>query len=199
MDHDAPLDPGTLELYVLGALPPAEMIRVQVIVENDPALRRKVDDMQHALEALAWAGSVAPPADLREAVLGQALRASGERTPMCVINERTRIKDLPRWIFNVSDPDPASYTNMHVEYLDCPPELASGLVWVHHHVPEEEHTDVIESFLILEGTCEVLIGDGLRSMGPGESVVIPLHTPHSVHVTSSFPCKAVVQRRPLVQ
>ncbi|MBL7951893.1 MAG: cupin domain-containing protein [Flavobacteriales bacterium] len=190
-------EPGTLELYVLGALAPDQMDRVRQAVEQDAAVRRAVEDLQHALETLAWVRSTPPPPELRDRILGTWAHVAADHTPMCVIDDHTRTADLPGWIFALADPAPGDYENMHVHYLDCPPELASAVVWVKHYVTEEEHDACHESFHILEGRCEVLIGDVVRHMGPGESITIPLHVPHSVRVTSSYPCKAVVQRRPL--
>lgn len=191
------LEPGTLELYVLGALSPAEMETVRQALDRDAALRAEVEELHQALEMVALLNSTPPPPELRAAIMADAHIAGPAGGPMCVIDDGTLTADLPQWIFAYPDPDPGAYENMHVAYLDCPPHLASALVWVKFYVTEEEHDECHEAFHILEGTCEVLVGDALRRMGPGESISIPLHTPHSVRVTSPFPCKAVVQRRPL--
>ena len=191
------LEPGMLELYALGALSPEEAESVRYAVAHDDDLRRELEDLDRALEMLAMVNATAPPSALRAKILSDARIGGSTNEPMCVIHGTTRTADLPQWIFAHPDPDPNEYENMHVVDLQCPPQLASALVWVKHYVSEEEHDVCHEAFHILEGTCEVLVGDVLRRMGPGESISIPLHVPHSVRITSPYPCKAVVQRRPL--
>lgn len=191
------LEPGMLELFALGALSPAEAEGVRRAVEQDDALRTELEDLHRALEMVALLNSTVPPPMLRAAILSDVRITATSGEPMCVIDQGTRTADLPQWIFAHPDPDPNEYENMHVVDLQCPPQLASALVWVKHYVSEEEHDVCHEAFHILEGTCEVLVGDVLRRMGPGESISIPLHVPHSVRITSPYPCKAVVQRRPL--
>jgi mannose-6-phosphate isomerase-like protein (cupin superfamily) len=191
------LDQGTLELYVLGALPPEEMARVEHAIGAEPEVHAEFLDIQLALEAHAWLHSVPPPEGLRTRVLDKVRRIAQGDAPMCTIDDHTRTSDLPAWIFDLPDPAAEEYENMHLHYLDRDPEMESALVWVKHHVPEEVHVDIQEAFHLLEGTCEVLIGDQVRRMGPGDSISIPLHVPHSIRVTSAFPCKVIAQRRPI--
>lgn len=58
---------------------------------------------------------------------------------------------------------------------------------------EEVHTDMYESFLILEGDCICRIGDNYIPLTAGGFIEIPLHTVHNVKVTSPY-IVAVVQR-----
>ena len=78
--------------------------------------------------------------------------------------------------------------------LDESADRQTALVWLEHEEPTETHTDCVERFLILEGTCEVTIGKDVHVMVPGNVITIPMFTDHSVLVTSPIPCKAILQR-----
>ena len=60
--------------------------------------------------------------------------------------------------------------------------------------PIEVHTNELESFLILEGTCDITIGEEVHHLVTGDFISIPLHIGHSLIVTSNIPCKVILQR-----
>jgi mannose-6-phosphate isomerase-like protein (cupin superfamily) len=52
----------------------------------------------------------------------------------------------------------------------------------------------MEHFLIVEGTCDITIGDKVHHLVPGDYLSIPLYIDHDVKVTSITPCKVILQR-----
>ena len=60
--------------------------------------------------------------------------------------------------------------------------------------PQEVHDNEYKKFLIVEGTCDIVIGENAHSLVPGDVLEIPLHTTHFGRVTSSMPCKVILQR-----
>lgn len=66
--------------------------------------------------------------------------------------------------------------------------------YVRHDIPDEDHDDMHESFFILEGTCTLMIDHKEFQFGAGDYFELPLHSTHSVRVTSTQPLKAVLQR-----
>ncbi|MBS1685817.1 MAG: cupin domain-containing protein [Bacteroidetes bacterium] len=50
--------------------------------------------------------------------------------------------------------------------------------------PDEEHDDLLESFIILEGECECRIGSDTVRVKAGGYLEIPLHTSHDVRIIS---------------
>ncbi|RYZ82068.1 MAG: cupin domain-containing protein, partial [Moraxellaceae bacterium] len=68
------------------------------------------------------------------------------------------------------------------------------LIWARNFTPQEKHHNELESFYILEGTCEVKIENETHKLSPGDFITIPLHKDHKVVVTSLIPCKAILQR-----
>ena len=58
----------------------------------------------------------------------------------------------------------------------------------------EIHTKEYERFLIIEGTCDIKIGDDVFHLKAGDYKEIPLFIEHSLIVTSDIPCKVILQR-----
>jgi len=68
------------------------------------------------------------------------------------------------------------------------------LVRVRQFVPEETHSDLLESFFILEGTCTCYVGENQILLEAGGFLEIPMFKSHSVIITSEEPVMAILQR-----
>jgi anti-sigma-K factor RskA len=55
------IESGTLEAYVLGALPAEEADEIALLVSKHPELQAEVEKIEQGLEALGFAGAIAPP------------------------------------------------------------------------------------------------------------------------------------------
>jgi len=63
----------------------------------------------------------------------------------------------------------------------------SGTGHVRHGYPDEVHTDVWESFIVLEGECECYIGtDTVVRLKAGGYLEIPMHEHHDVKIISDY-------------
>ena len=89
---------------------------------------------------------------------------------------------------------PDNFKDFHAKIIGYTPEMVTAIVWIRNMAPHEVHDDEFEKFLILEGTCDITIGDKVHKMASGDSLSIPLHIDHFVTVTSDIPCKAILQR-----
>jgi hypothetical protein len=183
------IPPGTLELYVLGALSAEESRYIRDLAQADAELRASIHGLEQRLEDLAWQGAITPPAHLRARILE---RIAGIAHLPSLLHGSTATDFMP-WLEELP-PLTEAFDNMHVAPLSFADRVPTALVWVKSHVEEEIHTDVLESFLILEGTCQVRMEGKVIDLVPGDVMHIPLHTPHSIQVTSATPCKAIVQR-----
>jgi len=72
--------------------------------------------------------------------------------------------------------------------------MQTALLWLRYMAPQEVHHHEYEKFLILEGSCDIIVGNKTHSLLPGDYFCIPLHERHEVRITSSMPCKAILQR-----
>jgi mannose-6-phosphate isomerase-like protein (cupin superfamily) len=72
--------------------------------------------------------------------------------------------------------------------------MTTAVVWLEHGAPPETHTNELEKFLIVEGTCNIIVDGRDHHLKPGDLFNIPLHLSHTVLVTSSITCKIILQR-----
>ena len=72
--------------------------------------------------------------------------------------------------------------------------MITAVIWIGQMAPDETHDDEHEKFLILEGTCDITVGNDVHHLKAGDYFAIPLHKTHMVKVTSDVPCKAILQR-----
>jgi len=191
------MDEGTIAMYALGMLSPEEEKAIEAAAVADPSVRARIDGAQGVLGSLAHRQAHMPPMDLKARVLGAVEEqrkeelASG-RFPL--LHEGSRITDFAAWLDRPDLVRPADAGEFHVLEIERTADRETVVIWLDTAHDEEVHVDVVERFLILEGTCEVYIGDKVIPLVPGDIITIPLYVPHSVRVTSAVRCKALVQR-----
>ncbi|HQW41052.1 MAG: cupin domain-containing protein [Flavobacteriales bacterium] len=185
-----------VERYVLGLLDVETARRVEAAAVHDVQVRDMLKELQEAMAHHASDNATQPPTGLRSHVI-QAIqlevekeRASG-RPPL--LHHKSTVADFASWI-GTDHVRPEGAGNMQYIPLDESDDRQTALVWLEQEEPTEIHTDCVERFLILEGTCDVTIGNELHAMIPGNVITIPMFTEHSVRVTSTMPCKAILQR-----
>ena len=95
------LDQATLELYVLGALPKEEARSVEALAMRDADAAARLKEFREAIDGIALAGRIAPPATLGGKVLAalekavEDERASG-KPPM--LHANSTIADFEPWV-----------------------------------------------------------------------------------------------------
>lgn len=93
---------------------------------------------------------------------------------------------------------PADFENIHLHPLESNEKRELFVAWVKEFVEEEVHHDLLESFLILEGSCECHITDErgnarIVRLGQGDYIRMELGETHDLHITSLRPTKAILQ------
>ncbi len=159
---------------------------------------------EDALLAFAQAHAVKPPLSMRDKILAnmQKLKAQEDnRQPFTVDNLPilTAESNWLDWETAVKDiAPPVDFEDVHMHLLEDNDRRELNLVWVKQEVPEEVHHDVLESFILLEGTCECHITgeDGkLRvvRMREGDYIGFKIGEVHDIMITSAAPAKAILQ------
>ncbi|AYA36608.1 anti-sigma factor [Hymenobacter oligotrophus] len=128
MNIEEYIESGQLELYVLHQLAPAEAAEVEQLAAQHPAIRAELSHIELALGAYAEAHAVAPPAGMRERVLGgwqQAIRQEPTVAPPAAQPTMT-VSSAPQ------EPAyrPASATNEPVMRTMPAPESGRGYRWL---------------------------------------------------------------------
>ena len=84
--------------------------------------------------------------------------------------------------------------SIFLKIINYTPEVTTAVVWLLDQADNEVHEKEYERFLVAEGTCTVTAGTNLFHLQPNDYYEVPLHTPHTIQVTSSQPCKVILQR-----
>lgn len=74
--------------------------------------------------------------------------------------------------------------------------VSTFLIWIRKSVPLHYHAHHSEQVLILEGEAEMWVGGKKSVVGPGDWVLLPKGTPHSVKVLSADPLKVLSIQAP---
>lgn len=190
---------GILELYMLGATSAEENREVEELAAAYPEIRNELDAISIALEEYAHLQAIEPHATIKPllfATLDYTKRLTNGEAPSFPpqLNEHSAISDYSEWLdrkdLNPSD----SFDKMHVSIIGYTPAMTTAIVRIREMAPDEVHTDEFEKFLIIEGTCDITIGEKVHSLKAGDYLAIPLHENHFVKVTSEIPCKVILQR-----
>lgn len=93
---------------------------------------------------------------------------------------------------------PEDFKEIHLEPIKSSENVQMFIAWVSEMVPEEVHHDLLESFMILEGSCTCHIKDehgNLRivHMQAGDFISMKLGETHDIKITSEKPAKAILQ------
>ncbi len=194
------IDSGILETYVMGMASDSEREEVEKMAAANPDIRQEIDEISDALENYAKANAIEPGPvvkPLLRATIDYADRMqNGEEISYPpVVNENSKVADYASWL-NRPDLDysGSKEDNLFVKIIGNTPGIFTAIVWIKHDTPREIHHKELESFLIVEGRCDILVGDKSNHLVAGDYFTIPLHEYHQVKVTSSIACKAILQR-----
>ncbi len=189
---------GILEMYVMGKTTTEENRAVEEMAKHYPEIKQELDKITSTLMGLSE--SMVQDADptLRPLILAnvnfqERVKAGENLLSVPLLNEQSRAVDFDHWLkredLKIENPE-----NIDLRIIGAIPGVMTGILWLKTGAPYEVHHDQYERFLILEGTCNIVADHGTFSLKPGDYFSIPLHTGHSVMVTSSIPCKVILQR-----
>ena len=190
---------GILELYVLGVTCEKENEEIERIALYHIVVREEIENISNALEGYVKQNAVEPDPTIKPflmAVIDYAERLKNGEEPSFppVLNESSKISDYDQWINRTDITIPGNFSDFHAKIIGYTPEVTTAIIWIKDMAPQEVHQSEFEKFLILEGTCDITIEDIIHSLKPGDFLSIPLYKKHDVRVTSSYPCKVILQR-----
>ncbi len=172
--------------------------------QGKPPIATDLDKTEAALLAFAALHAVKPPLSMRDKILGnlQKLKTLEEtRQPFTLDNLPLLTPDANwlDWEEVVKGIEPtADFDDVYLHLLENNDRRELNLAWVKTEVPEEVHDDVLESFILLEGTCECHIFDAqgncrVVKMRQGDYISFKIGEVHDIEITSLKPAKAILQ------
>lgn len=100
--------------------------------------------------------------------------------------EINKNSDADSWLTCVKHLIPADIEDFTLKLLRKYHGVTQMLVISKIDVPDESHEDVLESLLILKGSCRCTIGGKAVVLKEGDYIDIPLHVQHNVKVLTPY-------------
>jgi mannose-6-phosphate isomerase-like protein (cupin superfamily) len=199
MDIKTYLDSGIVQLYILGYASEDECREFESLMKVHPEIAAAFDKQQQVLADVADEMKVTPHPNLKPLILATFDYISrldeGEALSLPpVLNENSTIEDFQLWIEREDMVAPEDFEDVHAKIIAATPEMTCAMVWIKNMAPEEVHTNEYEKFLILEGSCTIVVGTEENKLVAGDYFAIPLFEDHKVIVTSKEPCVVILQR-----
>jgi mannose-6-phosphate isomerase-like protein (cupin superfamily) len=194
------INSGIIEMYVMGALPSEEAEEVARLATIHPEIKTEIDNISFTIEAYARSKAKTPGPLVKVmlmATIDYMNRLKDGEIPVIPppLSKNSKKEDFKQWLERGDMQAPTNFDRSFVKLISYTPESSTAIVWLQEGSPEEIHTHEYESFLILEGSCDIHVQDQLYQLYPGDQLTIPLHAAHSVKVTSSTPCKFILERK----
>lgn len=169
------------------------------------SMEQEIEKTEEALLRYAEAHAVAPPLSLKDKILGNIQKLndlSNNRQSISLdnvplISQESNWLDWEEAVKGIEQP--ADIENVYFHPLRNDDTVEMNLAWVIEEVPEEVHHDILESFILLDGTCECHIynEDGsikkVVRMRAGDYISFKIGEVHDIQITSNVPAKAILQ------
>ena len=193
------IESGIVEAYVMGMASVEQCEEIENLIITNVALKNAINEFSHQLEEYALKNPVIPDPIVKPMVMASfdfMQRFACGETPSFppILNEHSKIEDYQIWLQRSDMIAKPGLDDVYAKIIGFTPEVTTAIVWLKDMAPQEVHDHEYERFLIVEGTCNIIVGSDIHSMKPGDYFQIPLHTSHVVKVTSSIACKVILQR-----
>ena len=193
------INSGILEYYILGLTNEQETIEVENKAKLHQEIQLEIDQIARALVQFSSAIAPVPNATLRTSILGtieyMERKKQGEDDFFPpILNKKSKISDYNFWILKPEMQLADDYIDSYTKIIASNKIATTMIVWLTTVAQPEVHHHQLERFLIIEGSCEITIGTALNYLNKGDYIEIPLHVEHHLKVTSTIPCKVILQR-----
>lgn len=193
------IESGILELYITGIAGADEIREVEEMAAAHADVQEALDALYLTLESVAVENAITPSLLIKPFLMASmdfmSRMESGE-TPSFPpeLQPGAKAEDYAQWLNRPDMVLPSYFQDIHARIIGYTPQAITAIVWIKEMAPEEVHEDKYEKFLIVEGTCDINIEGDIHHLVPGDYLAIPLYKNHFVKVTSTIPCKAILQR-----
>ena len=165
---------------------------------SDPSIKQELELIRESLEGYAMAHAIEPNPTIKPFLLAtidytERLKNGAPISVPPLLNENSQIAHFDSWL-NRSDMVSSDTDDIFAKIIGYTPEATTAIVWLKDYTPHEVHDNEYEKFLIIEGTCNIIVEDQVTQLKAGDYFAIPLHKNHLVKVTSSIACKVILQR-----
>jgi mannose-6-phosphate isomerase-like protein (cupin superfamily) len=170
----------------------------------DDRSNQNIEASENALNVFAKSHAVLPKPEVKDKILNSISLLNKKRKELGIIDINnppllTEDSNLYDWqLATEGMQPPLDYENIHLQAIRSDEQVEMFVAWVKVMVDEEVHDDILESFMLLEGTCTCHITDPkgetrIVNMQAGDHITMQIGETHDVCITSEKPAKAVLQ------
>ena len=193
------INSGVLQAYVLGLCDELEIAEVEQLSASSVEVRNEIEQLSEDLEREMAKNAVTPDPIIKPMLMAtidfMERMQNGEQPAFPpALHEQSTVDDYKEWLTRPDMVVPADLKNIQARIIGYSPEVFTAIVWIKEMAPQEVHDNEFEKFLVVEGACNITIGEEVHQLVPGNFLQIPLHKKHHVTVTSDRPCKVILQR-----
>jgi mannose-6-phosphate isomerase-like protein (cupin superfamily) len=190
---------GILEMYVLGNTTAEQTAHVERMVHVHHEIRSELHKIEITLENYALSQATAVDPTVKPFLMAtidymERIKNGEQRTFPPALHADSLITDYSQWLnrsdMSLSEP----LKEIEARIIGHTDRMTTVIVWIKNGAPPEVHKKEYESFLIVEGTCNIVVDGNENHLKPGDIFTIPLYLYHYVQVTSEMPCKIILQR-----
>ncbi|MBC7411123.1 MAG: hypothetical protein H7331_01545 [Bacteroidia bacterium] len=198
-DIDQYINSGILELYVLGMTTDEEAKEISMLSTSNVKIKNEIDTIAAVLKVDAENKIPELSITIKPFIMAtidyiERLTNGEVSTFPPLLNKQSEPIDFVQWLNSPNIILPIDADPIYAKIIGFTPEVTTFVTWLKDGAPFEIHDNEFESFLIIEGSCDIKIGETVHSLVAGNYLTIPLYLGHSVKTTSSIPCKIIVQR-----
>ena len=183
----------------MGLATAEEIAEVEALSADHAEIRNAIDEFSLQLEAEALANAVTPDPTIKPLLMAtlnfiDRMEKGEQPSNPPMLGPSSKVEDYNEWLNRPDMRTNESSDEVFARIIAHTPTATTAIVWLKDMAPQEVHDNEFERFLIVEGTCDIIVGDQRNSLSPGDYFEIPLHKNHEVRVTSLYPCKVILQR-----
>ncbi len=196
---DNKINPGILELYCLGLTALEENDLILKDLKDHPELQNEIESTLSVIIKYFEKKTKLLNATIKPTILAtidyiQRLKNGEAPSFPPILHKGSKISDYTTWLAKKDMNTPDDYADVFIKIISSQISVITAIVWLKEDVPYEEHNYEYEKFLILEGSCEILLSKKVVSLEKGDYFSVPLHVEHFIKVTSKIPCKLILQK-----
>ena len=186
---------GILADYCMALLDEHEAAAVLRLAQAYPEIQLEIDKNRSALESYAISYQRIPPTNVRKNILSTIANLEKEEQialgNLPLIN---KFSNYQNWLKTVKPLLPASTDeDTYTKIITNEAGVFQAILWLKSYYPDEVHSKVQESALVLEGECICYIENEPKILRPGNYLEIPFNVHHDIKVTHG-PVLAIIQR-----
>lgn len=164
----------------------------------------EIQQTEDAILRFAAAHAVSPDPELKNKILDKIKSLNSNKNSreplnldnLPILDDAANWMDWQEVVEGIHPPE--HFDGIYLHSLESSPQRELFVAWVKEYVAEEVHTDLVESFILLEGTCECHITDAhgharVVRMSAGDFITMHTGETHDVIITSLEPAKAILQ------